>query len=62
MAIKRPEYTAEQAEALDRAMEAQYKADKDREAAGLSDERRDWRRIRDLATIYSFFLRHQPEE
>jgi hypothetical protein len=59
MAVKNPGYTAEQAEALDRAMEAQYDADEQREAGGPSEERRDWRRIRDLAAIVAFSPRRR---
>jgi hypothetical protein len=62
MVIEHKNYTSEQAEALDRAMEAQYDADKKREVGGYSEERQDWRRIRDLAATWTFSLRRRRAE
>jgi hypothetical protein len=46
MAVKNQSYTAEQAEELDRALEAQYEADKCRRTQSSDVEREEWRKIR----------------
>jgi hypothetical protein len=47
MTVKDSTHTARQAEELERALEAQYQADKRRPAA--AEERADWRRTRRAA-------------
>jgi hypothetical protein len=46
MAVKNKSYTTEQAEELDRALEAQYEADQRRRTRSSDGEREEWRKIR----------------
>jgi hypothetical protein len=46
MALKHKSYTDEQAEELDRALQAQYKADKESRSKSSDDERKQWRAVR----------------
>lgn len=46
MAVKNKSYTTEQAEELDRALEAQYEADKRRRVQSPDVEREEWCKIR----------------
>jgi hypothetical protein len=50
--VKDRSYTAEQAQELERALEAQYRADKDE--AAQQDEREQWRQIRRTAAERRF--------
>lgn len=54
MIAKNTSYTAEQAEELDCALEAQYEADKRSRTQCLDSEREEWRKIRRASALRVF--------